>query len=149
VLSSGLSFVRSLLSAQMLAEQGRSLAIRGAALAVALVCGLGVAGLLMAAWYLFLVEPLGAPAAAALTALVLAALAAIAFFVLWRLSERRRKAAQAKAPGSLEEQLPQLVEAARSGIASRPVDAVVVALVAGVVLGASPEARKALRDLLR
>lgn len=118
---------------------------RVVALAGALLCALGGTGLLMAALYLFMLAQAGSIIAAAVTGAVVLALSGVLYLAARRVGvggrDRQRRS-------GAEQSLLEVVETARREIAEHPVDAVTAALVVGAVLGASPRARRALRDLL-
>ncbi|NIR29847.1 MAG: hypothetical protein GWN84_11160 [Gammaproteobacteria bacterium] len=103
-------------------------------------------GFLFAALYLFLLEEVGPPLAALITGLVVLAIAAV---LLVSARPQQRTARRPRPQANPEEALLETVEAVRREIAAHPIDSVTAAVIVGAVLGASPGARRALKDLLR
>ncbi len=104
-------------------------------------------GFVLAALYLLLLEHWAPPLAALVTGLVVLAVAAVLFASA---RPRRRGARKSRAQeAGPETALLETVEAARREIAAHPIDSVTAAVIVGAVLGASPGARRALKDLLR
>lgn len=103
-------------------------------------------GFVFASLYLALLEPMGAPLAALVTGLVVLV---IGTMLVAGARVRRQPARRPRPQGNPEEALLETVEAARREIAAHPVDSVTAAVIVGAVLGASPGARRALKDLLR
>lgn len=111
-----------------------------------MVLALGGLAVLFAALYLFLLEHLRAPAAAAITGGVLLA---VASGLILAARSPRGATRKSQAGANPEGNLLDLVEALRREIAAHPMDSVTAAFLVGAILGASPRARRTLKDLLR
>ena len=116
---------------------------------VALVAGAAFFGF---ALYRELHQHMSSPAAAAATgaaAFAVAALCILAAYAVSALLNRRRTKRLGAAESTLTAQLTKLVGRDLTAlVAGRPLETIGIALLAGFALGASPNLRHALRDLL-
>ncbi len=117
-----LRLLAGLFGRRTLAHLGRRLALLAAAGGLALA-GLGF---LLTALYLGLAAGLGAPLAALFTGLILALVAIILFLLAWRLPP--------PPPPPAGEALDALAPLLARGVRSRPVDMLLLALLAGILL---------------
>jgi hypothetical protein len=116
--------------------------------AAAIVIGLFALGFLSLALYLYLADHMTSPAAAAVTGLVLAALALLVLIIA------RRKPATGIAVGTDDlvgrmQAIQDLGTAARLEIAANAPNLTLAALAAGCALGYSPHLRRLLREFTR
>ncbi|HFA59823.1 MAG TPA: hypothetical protein ENJ83_03945 [Rhodospirillales bacterium] len=116
-----LRLLAGLFGGRTLAHLGRRLALLAAAGGLALA-GLGF---LLSALYLALAAGLGAPLAALFTGLILALVATILFLLAWRMPPP---------PPVTGEALDALAPLLARGVRSRPVDMLLLALLAGILL---------------